>query len=611
MKKGTSTRKIVSVVAAAIATGLCSAGIAEFSQAAAEETDPVPLNLYNAEYTTITTAEYPAGQDYFAKLGSITLGSGDDAATYPNVLQLLVKQVAGTDENLGKFFSALTYDISGYTYDYFTVTVGTNNRAADYTNHLLYKVMVDGQVLAQTTHALAAYEAETLSCAIPAGAKELRLHAQSEEGPAYGESNWANPVLSVFRENGTAALTDMTASGISTNAGEENYHTGAATLAEGAENAVTDGNAIIGAIHGDYGNNTFKFSADYDISVKKFNRFTVDAGMLFGERAVENKIWFKIIGFDAGGSYQLGRSDAMDGLSYHHFDVNLPDGITKIQLWAQSSMNTKTWGNLAWCNATLYYSDIPVTPVLNGQLTVENAELVEGNAMPKLFGTFRNRKATLPGKISFDEGQKLTAGTKEYSWTFTPADLVGYTEVKGKMSLTAREKTDEEILAEQEFTMVHGASVRMDENTGIRFSAFYSKAYTDQWLEKGYEVELGMLIAPTAFITDQKGELSLTNENYVLETDYKKVICTECSVFDGQYRINGVLKVRQENYGAQFTGLAYVKLTKGETTLYKYAKPDDNSRSIRYVARMALEKEAETLSDAQKKVLQNIIGNEE
>ena len=159
--------------------------------------------------------------------------------------------------------------------------------------------------------------------------------------------------------------------------------------------------------------------------------------------------------------------------------------------------------------------------------------------------------------------------------------------------------------------MVHGASVRMDENTGIRFSAFYSKAYIDQWLEKGYEVELGMLIAPTAFITDQKGELSLTNENYVLETDYKQVICTECSVFDGQYRINGVLKVRQENYGAQFTGLAYVKLTKGETTLYKYAKPDDNSRSIRYVAGMALEKEAETLSDAQKKVLQNIIGNEE
>lgn len=461
MKEHVSAKKAwVAIIVAALLASVCAVGLwGGVRLAHADETlDPAPLCLYDATQTSITSAPLGENPEYFGKPASITIGTGDNAASYPKVLQLLLKGPFESG-NLGTYYSALTYDVSSYNYNYFSVTVGNNSKGGDgYTNHILYKVMVDGVVLARSTHALEAYEAETLSCAIPAGAQEIRLHAQSEDGPAYGECNWANATLWAFKSDGKVALRSVPVSGNSTDPGMEAYEIGSATLAQGTAQALTDANAILGAIHGDYGNNTWKFSADYDISSKNYTRFTADAGMRFGR--TENSVYYKVMAIDgANAATTLQQSESIDGTTFHHFDVTIPQGTVKLQLWAQSSANHKACGNIAWCNATLYYSDSKITPVRYGEITVTGGDsLTAGDAFPALSGVFRSGKAVIPGTVAFDAGQTLAAGTNEYNYTFTPADTVGYNVATGTVSLTAEARVLEEVnLYDLDYTTITSA----------------------------------------------------------------------------------------------------------------------------------------------------------
>lgn len=409
------------------------------------DVQPASLCLYTEEYETITSLAFGGQEAYFEKLPSVELGKDLNKAPYANALRLLVRGPFGEDASLGTYYCALTYDISHYRYNYFSVTVGNTNCDIDdttgeisFTNRLLYKVMVDGKVVAQTSHALASFETERLTCKIPAGAREIRLHAQSEDGTAYGEANWANPVLSVFelKTASTAALKDMPVSGNNTAAGQEKYAVGAASLNDGKGGRITDENAITGAIHGNYGNEEnqiWKFSADYDISGGQYNRFTADVGMLNNE--TQNKVVFtvKAIG---GTNGDLAVSPAIDGTTYHHFDIQIPEGTTKIQIWAKSQSNTKAYGELAVCNATLYAGG-KITPVLLGAIEPDTPSLQWGDELPGLKGNFTAEKATLQGTLALDAGQEIVYGTKAYAWTFTPLDRDAYETVTGTVELTA------------------------------------------------------------------------------------------------------------------------------------------------------------------------------
>lgn len=405
-----------------------------------EQAQPAQLNLYNEQYTSITSQHYPADEEYFSKLASIQLGRGDTAAEYANVLQLLVNgPFADQDPELGTYFSALTYDISMYRYNYFSVTVGNANAQVDSDgevvagNNILYQVMIDGEVVAQTTHYLAPFETQLLTCSIPAGAQEIRLHAQSESGLAYGECNWANPVLSVFKteEAAQALLKDMTASGLET---DERFSIGPATLNDGMGGTITDQNAITGAINGDYGNNTWKFSADFDISDKNYNRLTMDVGMLNNE--TQNKVVFTVRSIGGLVKTDLAVSPALDGTSSYHFDVTIPAGTTKIQIWVQSQSNMKEYGDLAICNATLYAGG-KTTPVLTGQVESVTEDLQWGDKLPELRGDFTVGKAVIQGTLALDAGQTIAIGTHTYNWTFTPSDGNAWNVVKGTIELTA------------------------------------------------------------------------------------------------------------------------------------------------------------------------------
>ena len=404
-----------------------------------QQVQPELLNLYNEQYTTITSQYYPpeAGTEYFAKLPSIDLGRGENAQTYVNVLQVLVNgPFTDQDPALGTYFSALTYDISDYRYDYFSVTVGNARADADGNgNFILYQVMVDGQVLAQTTHYLAPYETQLLTCKIPAGAQEIRLHAQSENGLAYGECNWANPVLTCFEaeEASQTALSSMTPSGLEA---DEHYAVGSATLNNGEGGTITDENAITGNLNGPYGE-IWKFGADFDISDKKYNRLTMDVGVLNGD--TQSKIVFIIRAIE-GASGDLAVSPAIDGSGSYHFDIVIPAGTTKIQIWAQSENNVESRAAVAFCNATLYAGG-KQTPTLLGSVTSAADDLQWGDGAPALSGNFTVGKATVQGTLALDAGQTIEIGTHTYSWTFTPADTAAFATVTGTVELTAGRRT--------------------------------------------------------------------------------------------------------------------------------------------------------------------------
>ena len=160
--------------------------------------------------------------------------------------------------------------------------------------------------------------------------------------------------------------------------------------------------------------------------------------------------------------------------------------------------------------------------------------------------------------------------------------------------------------------MGYGATIRIDEPVGLRFSTSALKQYADGWKEKGYTVSLGMIVAISDNVTEEKGALTLDNENYILDTDYRYIEYeadeTNFTLRDGKYLVNGVLKVKESNFSREYIGVAYLKIEKDGNVRYVYAESNDNVRSAKDVAAAALNDSSAVWSDDQIKGLKRIAG---
>lgn len=169
-----------------------------------------------------------------------------------------------------------------------------------------------------------------------------------------------------------------------------------------------------------------------------------------------------------------------------------------------------------------------------------------------------------------------------------------------------------ETLEAQKPVMGYGATIRIDEPVGLRFSTSALKQYADGWKEKGYTVSLGMIVAISDNVTEEKGALTLDNENYILDTDYRYIEYeadeTNFTLRDGKYLVNGVLKVKESNFSREYIGVAYLKIEKDGNVRYVYAESNDNVRSAKDVAAAALNDSSAVWSDDQIKGLKRIAG---
>ena len=146
-------------------------------------------------------------------------------------------------------------------------------------------------------------------------------------------------------------------------------------------------------------------------------------------------------------------------------------------------------------------------------------------------------------------------------------------------------------------TIEYGASARKDEtNPGLLF-----KAVLDEYSEsKTY----GMLILPAEWL-----ETYSFNNDYIQVLDkaavaYAKKDCTPYQLADGKWRIAlSLIEINPENYTREFIAIAYEK--NGDTYAYSDYSVENNSRSIAFVAQMALENEPDTLTEKQRVALEN------
>lgn len=168
----------------------------------------------------------------------------------------------------------------------------------------------------------------------------------------------------------------------------------------------------------------------------------------------------------------------------------------------------------------------------------------------------------------------------------------------GKITVRADEQA-----VESTVTMLGGASIRLDENSGIKFTAKISGYNADD-----VSTSYGMIIMPYDFvgkyITDDTAYHANLNAKGV---KYLDRICTPFE-YNGEYFINyTMVDIKYSNYTREFIGVAYKKVG-GEYT-YATTNKANNVRSVAQVALLAKEDtdKFNDYTDEQKAIIEKFI----
>lgn len=168
----------------------------------------------------------------------------------------------------------------------------------------------------------------------------------------------------------------------------------------------------------------------------------------------------------------------------------------------------------------------------------------------------------------------------------------------GKITVRADEQA-----VESTVTMLGGASIRLDENSGIKFTAKISGYNADD-----VSTSYGMIIMPYDFvgkyITDDTAYHANLNAKGV---KYLDRICTPFE-YNGEYFINyTMVDIKYSNYTREFIGVAYKKVG-GEYT-YATTNEANNVRSVAQVALLAKEDtdKFNDYTDEQKAIIEKFI----
>ncbi len=124
---------------------------------------------------------------------------------------------------------------------------------------------------------------------------------------------------------------------------------------------------------------------------------------------------------------------------------------------------------------------------------------------------------------------------------------------------------------------LEGAQLRLNNKAGIRFVTDVDKAEIARYIEDGYTVEMGTLIAPADKVVDE----------LTFESEVKAVVPFASFANDnyfGESQIAGsIVNIKEKNFGRVFVGRGYVKLTKDGVTTTIYSE-EASTRSIKYLA---------------------------
>lgn len=179
-------------------------------------------------------------------------------------------------------------------------------------------------------------------------------------------------------------------------------------------------------------------------------------------------------------------------------------------------------------------------------------------------------------------------------------------------------KADGEAITE--FSAVTGASVRVSDRSGIRFTVNVPTSVYDSVVSGGAYVndsQMGMIIVPYAYVTDYNAYkvANLTSDygyyEYFKNVKGKMVNLTytpeqvAANPVSGGYQIKGSLvDIKEANLERDFVGIGYVR-TSGRYT-YTAITEDDNARNITEIATKAIEDNSGKVSASQRGLLSSL-----
>ena len=179
-------------------------------------------------------------------------------------------------------------------------------------------------------------------------------------------------------------------------------------------------------------------------------------------------------------------------------------------------------------------------------------------------------------------------------------------------------KADGEAITE--FSAVTGASVRVSDRSGIRFTVNVPTSVYDSVVSGGAYVndsQIGMIIVPYAYVTEYNAyKVANPTSDYGYYEYFKNVKGKMINLsytpeqvaanpVSGGYRIKGSLvDIKEANLERDFVGIGYVR-TSGRYT-YTAITEDDNARNITEIATKAIEDNSGKVSASQRGLLSSL-----
>ena len=171
--------------------------------------------------------------------------------------------------------------------------------------------------------------------------------------------------------------------------------------------------------------------------------------------------------------------------------------------------------------------------------------------------------------------------------------------------------------AEGAFTMVKGAAVRLNEETGLRFQARMTDEYKEKTEASGGE--FGFVIAPARYFEEAEArsegdcdyiralkELEGVGAHPALHLNSKPI-----RDGDGWMIQASIVGILYENLNLEFCAVAYAATGTGDTIAYEYAASEgsitENARAVSYVATAALNDEEGGYTEEEREILRDFV----
>ena len=156
------------------------------------------------------------------------------------------------------------------------------------------------------------------------------------------------------------------------------------------------------------------------------------------------------------------------------------NGVDRINVTGQAivaSVALPSSGNYQWQDGvepTASLTIVKATPVVDPTADVQGTLYTSDD----LYEIALNLgEGDTPGTVSWDEGQRLTAGEQEYKWTFVPTDEVNYNGANGVIKLTAEQAQLESVTVDVKPNTAYTAFDAFDP-TGMVVTAHYQNDAT-------------------------------------------------------------------------------------------------------------------------------------